>query len=330
MRNTDWMDLDGEAHLVSVMIPTFNRAELLLETLESVRAQKYRPIETIVVDDGSCDGTEERVSEWKRKYENDSFRIVYHWHVNQGLAPSRNKGVELSRGEFLQILDSDDLMHPRKLDMSVEAFGKSGCDVVVSGAVWWRDYSEIRDLLDGQPKKGTAPDPYNKGYYIMRPLWGASGPLFRRAVLAKAGRFPDERKLAEEVEFHARVKCVTRRIVYLPYILNFYRKTDFSSLSGSGHTVSKCFTSPYLEQTLRSYGVEDPAEWRQLSAYCMKSAYRASIIGEHVAFIKAMEVARRARIRSRDGKLRLLNCIPDNSLFHLMRGVGCFRRWIRT
>jgi glycosyltransferase involved in cell wall biosynthesis len=101
--------------LVSVIIPTFNRADVIEETVRSVLAQTYSFFEIIIVDDGSNDNTSEVV-----KCLNDS-RIRYYFFENSGLpAVSRNKGLRLANGEFVAFLDSDDLWLPEKLAKQVK------------------------------------------------------------------------------------------------------------------------------------------------------------------------------------------------------------------
>ena len=101
--------------LVSVIIPTYNRAELAARAVESVLAQSYAPIETIVVDDGSTDHTVERLRPYGDK-------VRYIWQQNSGVAAARNTGIRAAAGEFIAFLDSDDQWLPWKLAAQVAAF----------------------------------------------------------------------------------------------------------------------------------------------------------------------------------------------------------------
>jgi glycosyltransferase involved in cell wall biosynthesis len=95
--------------LVSVIIPTYNSAEFLLETLESVFAQTYQNLEVILVDDGSTDGT-------RRLIEPYLSRLTYVYQDNAGESSARNHAIEMAQGEFLAFLDSDDTWLPDKLE----------------------------------------------------------------------------------------------------------------------------------------------------------------------------------------------------------------------
>jgi len=96
------------APLVSVIIPTYNRAALVAAAVASVKAQTYRDFEIIVVDDASTDGTFEALTTGRE------FRVLRHPH-RRGVAAARNLGVAAARGEWLAFLDSDDLWLPDKL-----------------------------------------------------------------------------------------------------------------------------------------------------------------------------------------------------------------------
>ena len=101
---------------VSIIIPSYNRAHLIAETLKSVAAQTFTDYEVLVIDDGSKDNTEEIL---KPLCDTDS-RIRYVKQVNGGVSTARNHGLRLARGVFVAFLDSDDLWSPWKLALQVQ------------------------------------------------------------------------------------------------------------------------------------------------------------------------------------------------------------------
>jgi glycosyltransferase involved in cell wall biosynthesis len=107
----------GEAGLVSVVIPTYNRAHLIGRAIESVLDQTYQPVEVIVVDDGSSDNTREVVERYDP-------RVRYIRQANAGAATARNTGLRVARGEFLALLDSDDEWFPWKLEAQVRVLDR--------------------------------------------------------------------------------------------------------------------------------------------------------------------------------------------------------------
>ncbi len=96
--------------MVSVIIPTYNRAGYLVEAIESVLSQSYNNIEIIIIDDGSSDDTQEKLKPYRDK-------IQYTYIENGGPARARNIGMQLARGEFIAFLDSDDLYYPYKIEI---------------------------------------------------------------------------------------------------------------------------------------------------------------------------------------------------------------------
>jgi glycosyltransferase involved in cell wall biosynthesis len=121
----------AETHpLVSVVIPTFNRAHILGEAIDSVIAQEYPHWELHVVDDGSSDGTRELVE----RYRQDG-RIHYHRQENAGQATARNNGVNHSRGDYIAFLDSDDRWLPHKLRVQVQCVVEDPSIDVIYGDV---------------------------------------------------------------------------------------------------------------------------------------------------------------------------------------------------
>ncbi len=101
--------------LVSVVIPTYNRGYCLQRCLDSVLRQSHQNIEILLVDDGSDDGT----GEWVKRFYDGDARIRYVYQCNRGVAAARNHGLRLACGEFVALLDSDDVWKPWKLELQL-------------------------------------------------------------------------------------------------------------------------------------------------------------------------------------------------------------------
>lgn len=104
---------------ISVVIPTYNRADLILEAVESVLAQTYPVLETIVVDDGSTDDTRQRLATWVKQ-----GKLRYIHQAKVGVSAARNRGVQEAKGELIAFLDSDDLFVPDKLEQQMAVFAR--------------------------------------------------------------------------------------------------------------------------------------------------------------------------------------------------------------
>jgi glycosyltransferase involved in cell wall biosynthesis len=135
--------------LVSIIIPTYNRAHLIGETLDSVVAQTYQNWECIVVDDGSSDNTDELIEEYTKK---DSRFKYYHRpkeHLPGGNG-ARNYGFKMSRGEYVNWFDSDDLMVAEKLELKVKAILENEVDFVVSKTKYFNSTKDLEKYYNFQ------------------------------------------------------------------------------------------------------------------------------------------------------------------------------------
>jgi glycosyltransferase involved in cell wall biosynthesis len=101
--------------LISCIVPVFNGEDYIKETLDSIHGQTYRPIQVIVADDGSTDGTADIVERYPHA-------VVYVRQENSGPAWARNLGLSVATGEFIAFLDADDLWHPQKLERQIACF----------------------------------------------------------------------------------------------------------------------------------------------------------------------------------------------------------------
>lgn len=131
----EWMCPDYEPRLVSVILPTYNRCQAVVTAMNSVWRQTYRPIELLVVDDGSTDDTATVVKTWIAHHECDhSFRTFYLHQKHSGPSVARNLGLIKSTGEYLQFLDSDDVLYEKRFEKILAVFRQDEqCDSITSG-----------------------------------------------------------------------------------------------------------------------------------------------------------------------------------------------------
>jgi glycosyltransferase involved in cell wall biosynthesis len=129
--------------LVSIIIPCYNKAQFLGETLDSVVEQSYPNIEVVVVDDGSPDNTREVVESYKTKMPN----LVYMRQTNQGPSAARNNGIRGSKGEYVMALDADDKLAPTYVEKCVDYLeNHSECKLVYSRADMFGTQNGLWDL----------------------------------------------------------------------------------------------------------------------------------------------------------------------------------------
>jgi len=188
--------------LVSIIIPTYNRAHLIGETLESVQAQTYRNWECIVVDDGSTDATDELIELYCEK---DS-RIQYHHRpVNRpkGANSCRNYGFEISKGDYINWFDDDDIMHPDKLEIQLQSLVNSIHNFSVCQTTVFLD--KINNI-QGFNNHKIISDQSFYDYLTMEIGWLTQAPLWEKNFLDNFEYlFDEELQGAQEWEFHLRV-----------------------------------------------------------------------------------------------------------------------------
>ena len=139
-----------ETALISIVIPCYNRCELLQRCLRNLKKQSYPNIEIIVVDDGSQDGTEAIM----RKYSDSNIRY-YRYSPNRGACYGRNYGIQKAQGEYIAFQDSDDLWRPEKLEEQMRYLKKTHADMVFCGM--YRYEEGMRNVSYYPPKGFDSP-----------------------------------------------------------------------------------------------------------------------------------------------------------------------------
>ncbi len=216
------------AGLVSTIIPVYNRPDILVEAVESVLAQSYRPIEIIIVDDGSTDTTPQVASALAAK----NPQIVHLMRqANRGPGRARQTGLEASRGEFVQYLDSDDLILPRKFEVQVAALKAStNCAVAYGKTRHYKIGAVPRDV----PYKRTGERIATMFPLFLRSRWWATAtPLYRRSILDRIGPWTDLRN-EEDWEYDCRIAAQAYPLAYCDLFVSDQRWHDGERLSTNG------------------------------------------------------------------------------------------------
>ncbi len=184
--------------LVSVIIPSYNMARFLPQAVESVLAQTYANLEIQIIDDGSKDDTQEVVRQWAQ-----NPRIRVHRQVNGGLSHARNQGVALTRGDFIALLDADDIWEPQKLARQLPLFrGRPEVGVVYS------DYSRMD--ADGKPLPNGPTQMHRgkvSGPLLIENFVPASTTVVRRACFERCGGFDVALRTGEDYEMWLRLSA---------------------------------------------------------------------------------------------------------------------------
>ncbi|HXH41301.1 MAG TPA: glycosyltransferase family A protein [Thermoanaerobaculia bacterium] len=220
--------------LVSTIIPVFNRPGMLREAVASVLAQTYRPIEIIIVDDASTDDETPWVIEELSAIHSEVRAIR---RPNGGPGLSRETGRGEARGDFIQYLDSDDLLMPRKFELQVRAFDDQPECGVAYGITRYRnaagDEVECTWKQANQIQKTILPS------FLLARWWETSTPLYRKSVCDAAGPWTDLR-LEEDWEYDCRVGALGTLLAYAGEVVAEHRDHSDGRLSrGSGADPSR-------------------------------------------------------------------------------------------
>ncbi len=219
--------MSSGAPLVSVVIPCYNAGRWVGATLESVLAQSYRPLEIIVVDDGSTDDS----SEVLRRFESAGALVIR--QKNAGQTAALNRGLAHARGQLIQFLDADDLLAPEKIARQVARL--AGRHDAVAMAEWARfreDPAEARFVPDPCWRDL---DPVS---WLVAAWSGGGGMLFPamwlvpRAIVDAAGPWNELLTLNNDAEYFTRALLHSRAVLFTPGARCFYRSGIVGSLSG--------------------------------------------------------------------------------------------------
>ena len=223
--------------LVSIIIPTYNRAQLICFTLDSILNQTYTNWECIVVDDGSNDTTEKLLETYCKK--DNRFKYFKRPHNRpKGANACRNFGFELCKGEYINWFDSDDLMFPLKLSLQVEQLINGESEYVFT-VCQTLVYDEKTKKNIGLRKERIISNDFFNDFITNDIKWLTQAPLIKKNFLIENKIFFDE-SLHQSQERDYFVKVLAKVKCYLinekPMVL--FRKHD-ESISGSPMTAIK-------------------------------------------------------------------------------------------
>ena len=211
--------MDSLARLVSILIPLYNREQYIKETIESALAQSYAAIEIIVVDDGSTDSSAEIVEGYIASGKVQLYR--HEGGANRGQSVSLNLALSKAKGEFIAILDSDDIFLPNKLTDQI-AYLDAHPEV---GLVYGMGYGVnaegkiIYDILDENHVEKSDPNLILLDCYFHLPV----GSLVRKSVYDKVGGFDESLRAGQDHDMQIRMAENTR-FGFLPIRVYCYRR----------------------------------------------------------------------------------------------------------
>lgn len=211
--------------MISVIIPTYNRASFIDGAIQSVLRQDYfvrnssGSFEFLVIDDGSTDNTQEIVKSYGKK-------MKYHFQEHKGVSAARNLGLDLAQGDYIAFLDSDDLWKKEKISIQtsfMKAFPKAM--VCYTEEIWMR-----RGVFVNPKKKHRKYSGWIFDRVLPLCLISLSSALFRREVFEETGKFDEELLACEDYDFSIRL-ALKYPVYFLPKPLIIKRGGHSDQLS---------------------------------------------------------------------------------------------------
>ena len=209
--------------MISVIIPTYNRADRLIRSVESVRKQSIKDLEIIIVDDGSTDTTKNVV-----KSINDK-RIKYYRHkTNRGACAARNTGIMYAKGEYIAFQDSDDVWHENKIEVELKALLNNNADIVFCKM----------NLINGDKLMGVGPDSFSEGFIKTEDdVYGiGTQTLFGKSYIFKSLYFDNKLLRYQDLDLMIRIFDLGYRVYFCDQILlDYCFDPGINSISGNPH-----------------------------------------------------------------------------------------------
>ncbi|MBK5214575.1 MAG: glycosyltransferase family 2 protein [Flavobacteriaceae bacterium] len=245
--------MSSDIPLVSIIIPTYNRAHLIGETLDSILAQTYENWECIVVDDGSTDNTEELLMEYLK---NDS-RFQYYSRPQErpkGANACRNYGFEQSKGEYIQWFDSDDLMHPEKLMIKIRYALMYNADIIIDTHTTEEDI-----VLKEYPELEVFESADFYVNYILGKKSVITNDVMVRRIKIGSLRYDEKLHKAQEYEFFTRLFEQKLKYCFVDLPLSFYSESDDSiSKNTSRGSKEQMESLIYLSEIIKKKHNDNP------------------------------------------------------------------------
>lgn len=237
--------------LVSIIIPLYNKELTISTTIETILKQTYKQFELIIVDDGSTDRSILKVKEF-----NDP-RIKYFQKDNGGVSSARNSGISFANGEFVFLLDADDVIVKDAIERLVQLYKDFPTEnVYVCNFNVMQNSEIIRDQVCTSKLRGVVTNPF-KSIWSEEVFLRTGNTLIRKACLDKAGLFDERISFFEDLDFV--LKLLRRNnVVYDPSIIFTYNM-DSNELSSSP--------------------IKNENSWSSYAIFKGKSKYERKIIG---------------------------------------------------
>jgi len=214
--------------LISIIIPLYNRENLVIETLKSIKAQSHTNWECIIVDDHSTDNSYQAASDYVM--EDNRFKLLKRPNDRiKGANACRNYGFEQSSGQYINWFDSDDIMHRDYLLATLTMIKQKEPDAVIAKTVTFKD--NINDII-GKEHRTHLSDYMLEDFLSLKMAWYLQGVLWNREFLVGKDLFNEFLLAGQDRDFHARMLLHEPKLIVIDKYLIYYRKHE-NSITGT-------------------------------------------------------------------------------------------------
>lgn len=215
--------------LVSIIIPVYNASRFLEETINSIQEQTYSNWEAIFIDDCSSDNSYDIIKQYQK---NDKRIKVIKNKINNGVAISRNNGIDYAKGEYLCFLDADDKWHPKKLEKQINFMQELNCEFSFTG------YQFANEKCNPNGKIVSVPNKINYKQALKNTTIWTSTVMFNMGKLTKDDIYMPNIKRGQDTATWWKVLKKIEYAYGLNEVLSYYRRTN-NSLSANKLTALK-------------------------------------------------------------------------------------------
>jgi glycosyltransferase involved in cell wall biosynthesis len=271
----DWISPEGTPGMVSVIVTAYNQKDYLREALASVFAQTYRPLECVVVNDGSTDGTEGVIDEFAIQAPKSDVNFVPISQKNSGAQRARNAGVPASQGEFIQYLDGDDILAPEKIEEQVKHIASHpGCDVVYGDSKFWIKSGDGPFITGDRIGIGKSADCLLD---LIEGRWNSPfAYLSRRTAVSETGWWDPELRIAQDYGYFLKMAALGYRFEFAAAHTGLYRKHSTGTISEGSMKLRARATLQLLrsaEEVGHARKTFDPKHWSALTRAYLRVSY---------------------------------------------------------
>jgi glycosyltransferase involved in cell wall biosynthesis len=218
------------SHLVSIVIPVYNKAAYIRETLDSALVQSYTNFEIVLVNDGSTDGSLSILQEYADRFP-AIVRLIN--SENRGVSAATNLGIQAAKGEYFQFLDADDLMSAEKIEGQIELLSGKGRETIAT-CEWVNFRDDIHQF--SRVPYGLFQD-FVSGLDLLLRFWNnqemmaISSYLTHRDLIDKVGPWDENLTINQDGEFFCRILLKAKEVLFEPNGMVYYRKPGQDNVS---------------------------------------------------------------------------------------------------